>query len=149
MWIPRWPPLSIEIVRTDSVTVERFFAEHQRAFLKELYGFSVIWHEQTHDFTAVESDATVGALTIRIAASLAHVERIAVLPPHRYTGIGRALLASSEDVANYYNCHKMTLLVPAASDAQQFFQACGYHQEALLPQHTFKLDVAVLRKFLL
>jgi GNAT superfamily N-acetyltransferase len=109
----------------------------------------VIWHEQTHDFAAVESAATVGALTIRIAASLAHVERIAVLPAHRYTGIGRALLASSEDVANYYNCHKMTLLVPAASNAQQFFQACGYRREALLPQHTFKLDVAVLRKFLL
>ena len=129
--------------------MERFFTEHQRAFLKELYGFSVIWHEQTHDFAAVDAGTTHGALTIRIAASLAHVERIAVLPAHRYTGIGRALLASSEDVANYYNCHKMTLHVPAGSAAQEFFAACGYHQEALLPQHTFKLDVAVLRKFLL
>jgi GNAT superfamily N-acetyltransferase len=114
----------------------------------------VIWHEQTHDFAAVESGdpaaaAPVGALTIRIAASLAHVERIAVLPSHRRSGTGRALLAASEDVANYYNCHKMTLLVPAGSEAQEFFQACDYHQEALLPQHTFKLDVAVLRKFLL
>jgi GNAT superfamily N-acetyltransferase len=115
----------------------------------------VIWHEQTHEFAALENVADVtaarpiGALTIRIAASLAHVERIAVLPSHRRTGAGRALLASSEDVANYYNCHKMTLLVPAGSEAQDFFQACGYHQEALLPQHTFKLDVAVLRKFLL
>jgi hypothetical protein len=27
--------------------------------------------------------------------------------------------------------------------------ACGYHVEAVLPQHTFKLDVAMMRKFLL
>lgn len=141
--------MSIEIVRTDGITVERFFKQNERANLKDLYGFSVIWHEQTHDFAATEDGKTAGALTIRIAASLAHVERIAVVPSHRRNGIGRALLASSEDVANYYNCHKMTLLVPAGSDAQQFFAACGYHQEALLPQHTFKLDVAVLRKFLL
>jgi GNAT superfamily N-acetyltransferase len=141
--------LSIEIVRSDDVTVERFFKEHERANLKELYGFSVIWHEQTHHFAAVADGKTIGALTIRIAASLAHVEQIAVLPSHRKGGVGRRLLSASEDVANYYNCHKMTLLVPAGSAAQEFFRACDYHQEARLPQHTFKLDMAVLRKFLL
>ena len=34
-------------------------------------------------------------------------------------------------------------------DAQKFFTACGYVVEAVIPQHTFKLDVALLRKFLL
>jgi GNAT superfamily N-acetyltransferase len=141
--------LSIEIVRADGISVERFFKDNERANLKDLYGFSVIWHEQTHDFAAIENGKTAGALTIRIAASLAHVDRIAVLPAHRRNGLGRGLLTASEDVANYYNCHKMTVLVPAGSEAQEFFSACGYHQEALLKQHTFKLDVAVLRKFLL
>ena len=45
--------------------------------------------------------------------------------------------------------HKVTLEVPAAGDARAFFETCGYKLEATLPQHTFKLDVAVLRKFLL
>ena len=43
----------------------------------------------------------------------------------------------------------MTALVPSASAAQQFLEACGYKEEAVFPQHTFKLDVAVMRKFLL
>ena len=92
---------------------------------------------------------TVGAATIRIAASLAHVERIVVAPEHRRRGIGRRLLDAAADAANYYNCHKMSALVPHRSAAQRFFEACGYREEAVLPQHTFKLDVAVLRKFLL
>jgi hypothetical protein len=33
--------------------------------------------------------------------------------------------------------------------AQRFFEACGYKLDAVLAQHTFKLDVALLRKFLL
>jgi hypothetical protein len=39
--------------------------------------------------------------------------------------------------------------VPAQGAAREFFEAAGYKLEAILPQHTFKLDVAVLRKFLL
>ena len=38
---------------------------------------------------------------------------------------------------------------PAGLPAQAFFEACGYKVEAILPQHTWKLDVAVMRKFLL
>jgi len=43
----------------------------------------------------------------------------------------------------------MTVLVPHLRGAQKFFEACGYSTEAVLPQHTFKLDMAVMRKFLL
>jgi hypothetical protein len=53
------------------------------------------------------------------------------------------------DVANYYNCHKMTAMVPHGRSAQRFFEACGYGVEAVLPQHTFKLDMAMMRKYLL
>ncbi len=70
-------------------------------------------------------------------------------PEHRRRGVGRQLVDDMADVANYYNCHKMTLLVPHQRSAQRFFEACGYAVEAVLPQHTFKLDMAVMRKFLL
>jgi GNAT superfamily N-acetyltransferase len=141
--------LAIEIVRVQAETVDAFYRRAEREALKTFYGFSVIWHEQRHDFEARDGDRVVGAATIRIAASLGHLEKVAVTEDSRRRGIGRHLLDAASDVANYYNCHKMTVLVPHHSAAQQFFEACGYREEAVLPQHTFKLDMAMLRKFLL
>lgn len=141
--------MAIEIVRVQPETVAAFYRSAEREALKTFYGFNVIWHEQRNDFEARDGERVVGAATIAIAASLAHVEKIAVCEDSRRRGIGRQLLDAAADVANYYNCHKMTVLVPHRSAAQQFFQACGYREEAVLPQHTFKLDMAVLRKFLL
>jgi len=142
-------PLQFEVVRVQPEAVTEFYRETQREALRSLYGFSVVWHEQVHDFAAVDDGRTVGAATIRIAASLAHVERVVVAPGRRRAGIGRSLLGSAEETANYYNCHKMSAIVPHGGDAARFFSACGYRQEAVLPQHAFKLDMAVLRKFLL
>jgi GNAT superfamily N-acetyltransferase len=140
-------PVEIARVRPDDVTP--FYRAVEREALRTLYDFSVVWHEQLQDFAAIDGGATVAAATIRIAASLAHVERIVVESERRRGGIGRSLLDAAADVASYYNCHKMSALVPHESGAQRFFEACGYREEAVLPQHTFKLDVAVLRKFLL
>ena len=141
--------MPVEIVRTRPGDIVAFLQAGEREALRELYGFSVVWHEQRHDFAATEGGITIGAATIRIAASLAHVETLAVSPERRLRGVGRKLLQQAADVANYYNCHKMSVLVPQGSGAQTFFERCGYREEAVLPQHTFKLDVAVLRKFLL
>lgn len=141
--------MPVEIVRTQPDEIAAFLRSGGREALRELYGFSVVWHEQRHDFAATESGSVVGAATIRIAASLAHVQALTVSPEHRLGGIGRRLLEQAADVANYYNCHKMSVLVPHRSAAQKFFERCGYREEAVLAQHTFKLDVAVLRKFLL
>ena len=129
--------------------VAPFYRSARREALKTLYGFSVIWHEQTHDFAAKDGERVAGAATIRIAASLGHVENAVVAEDLRRRGIGRQLLDAADDVAKYYNCHKMTALVPHGGAAQRFFEACGYREEAVLPQHTFKLDMAVMRKFLL
>jgi len=141
--------LPVEIVRVELGAVEEFAGRNEREALKSLYNFNVVWHEQSHHFAARSDGEVVGVATIRIAASLAHVDRLIVLPGQRRSGVGRALLAEAADVANYYNCHKMTALVPHRSAAQQFLEKCGYKEEAVLPQHTFKLDVAVMRKFLL
>ena len=141
--------MAIEIVRVRPEEVAAFYRAAEREALKTLYGFSVIWHEQRHDFAAREGDRIVGAATIRIAASLAHVENVVVAEDSRRHGIGRQLLDGAADAGNYYNCHKMTVLVPHRSIAQRFFEACGYREEAVLAQHTFKLDMAMLRKFLL
>lgn len=141
--------MSLEIVRVQPDATQAFFKQHEREALKTLYGFSVIWHEQSYDVVAKDGETIVGAARVRIAASLAHVEQVVVTPDRRKQGIARALLDNLADLANYYNCHKMTVAVPHRSPAQTFFEACGYHEESVLPQHTFKIDMAILRKFLL
>ena len=141
--------MPVEIARVGTDAVESFVRKTEREALKSLYDFSVIWHEQSYAFAALDNEAIVGVAEIRVAASLAHVERVIVVPPRRREGIGRALLDSAAETASYYNCHKMSALVPHGGAAQQFLERCGYCEEAVLPQHTFKLDVAVLRKFLL
>ena len=140
---------SLEITVAKPGDASPFWNTHDRAWRTEVWAFKVVWHEQTHDITAVFDGEIVGALHLRIAASLAHIEALYVLPAHRGSGIGRALLARSEEISNYYNCHKMTVGVLNGSPALGFFEGSGYHVEAILPQHTFKLDVAMVRKFLL
>lgn len=141
--------MPVEIVHVQPDAVMEFVRRTEREALKTFYDFSVIWHEQEHDFAAMDGEEMIGVAQIRIAASLAHVDRIIILPQRRRQGVGRALLQSASDVANYYNCHKMTTLVPHHSAAQTFFERCDYREEAVLPQHTFKLDMAAMRKFLL
>lgn len=141
--------MPVEIVRAAPGSLQGFYQATQREALNAFYNFSVVWHEQAYDFCAVDDGAAIGAARIIVAASLAHVERIVVVPQRRLEGVGRGLLAAAADAANYYNCHKMTTLVPHLGGAQRFFEACGYHEEAVLPQHTFKLDMAAMRKFLL
>ena len=140
-------PVPIEIVRCERTAA--FRGEHEREALSTLWAFRVVWHEQRHELAATNEGDIVGVLGLRIAASLAHVESVIVEPSRRRRGIGRRLLERAEQLANYYNCHKMTIEAPAEGAARAFLEACGYKTEAILPQHTWKRDVAVMRKFLL
>ena len=142
-------PVEIQSAQPGDPALRDFWRAGEREALKSFWGFAVVWHEQTHEFAAYDAERIVGALRARIAASLAHLEALAVAPDMRRQGIGRSLLERCEEVANYYNCHKVTVQVPVNGEARAFFEACGYKLDAVLPQHTFKLDVAVLRKFLL
>ncbi len=141
--------MPVEIVRVQTHALVDFFGVHEREALRALYEFPVVWHEQAYGFAAVDGDETIAGGTLYVAASLGHVERLIVTPDRRRAGLGRAILSEMADVANYYNCHKMTAMVPHLRTAQRFFEACGYGVEAVLPQHTFKLDMAMMRKYLL
>jgi GNAT superfamily N-acetyltransferase len=141
------PSLEIEVAKPGAA--DAFWNANDRAWRSELWAFKVVWFEQSADVVATVDGAIVAALRTRIAASLAHVEALYVDPAHRGRGIGRALLERCEQIANYYNCHKVSAAVFDGGEALRFLLACGYHVEAVLPQHTFKLDVAMVRKFLL
>ncbi len=139
----------IDIENVQPERTRAFWSANERDALSALYDFRVVWHEQTHEFAATQGEEIVGALRMRIAASLARLEIVTVMPAHRRQGVGRALATRCEELANYYNCHKVTVEVPVNGAAQAFLAACGYKTEAILPQHAFKLDMAVMRKFLL
>lgn len=140
---------SLDVVHPQPGELDAFWHAIERDWRSELWAFRVVWHEQTHDLAVRDGETTIGALRVRIAASLAHVVSLYVLPAYRKHGVGRRLVARGEDLANYFNCHKVTVETFHQHPAQAFFEHCGYKLEAVLPQHTFKLDVAVLRKFLL
>ncbi|MDQ6931643.1 MAG: GNAT family N-acetyltransferase [Candidatus Eremiobacteraeota bacterium] len=141
--------MSVEIARSHDGAAQNFLSGTQREALRSLYGFSVIWHEQHEYFVARDGSLIVGATAMKIAASVAYIDALTVDRQHRRRGFGKALLCAAEEVANYYNCHKVSIVVPARSPAKIFFERCGYREEATLAQHAFKLDAAVLRKFLL
>jgi len=139
----------LEVAPVSPERTAAFRAAHERDALSTAWNFRVVWHEQRHELAALVGDDVVGVLGLRIAASLAHIDSLIVETSRRRTGIGRRLVERAEVLANYYNCHKVTLEAPADLPARAFFEACGYKTEAILPQHTWKLDVAVMRKFLL
>lgn len=141
--------MNVEVTRIEPEALDAFYSEHEREALKAHYGFSVIWHDRTYGFAVIDEGRMVAAASLRVAASLGFIERLIVVQQYRREGLGRALLEAMADTANYYNCHKITVTVPHLRAAETFFLACGYSVEAVLPQHTFKMDMAVLRRFLL
>ena len=141
--------MSLEIEIAKPGATDAFWKQHDRDWRTELWNFRVVWHEQQHDVVVRDGAEPAGALRLRIAASLGHVDALYVVPAQRRRGVGRLLVSRAEELSNYYNCHKMTVPVFHDGAAQRFFTACGYVVEAVIPQHTFKLDVALLRKFLL
>jgi GNAT superfamily N-acetyltransferase len=141
--------MSLEIETAKPGEADAFWKVHDRDWRTELWNFRVVWHEQQHDVIARQDGELVGVLRLRIAASLGHVDALYVVPSQRRRGVGRLLVSRAEELSNYYNCHKVTVPVFHDQAAQRFFTACGYVVEAVIPQHTFKLDVALLRKFLL
>jgi GNAT superfamily N-acetyltransferase len=140
-------PLEIETAKPGEA--DAFWLANDRDWRSALWDFRVVWHEQSHDVVVRDGPNIVAGLRLRIAASLAYIEALYVLPAYRGRGFGRQLLARCEVLANYYNCHKVTVEVFAGHSAQAFLEHCGYKTEAVLAQHTFKLDVALLRRFLL
>lgn len=143
------PQPAEEILRVQPSELDAFYREHERESLRAFYEFPVIWHDADYGFAVRDGERVVAAGTLNVAASLGTVTRLVVDPAYRRRGYGRAILEQMADVANYYNCHKMTVMVPHLRGAQAFFEACGYGVEAVLPQHTFKLDMALMRKYLL
>ena len=100
-----------------------FFGAHEREALRAFYEFPVVWHEQAYGFAAVDGEETIAAGTLSSRHRLATSSASSSRRDHRRAGLGRAILAEMADVANYYNCHKMTVMVPHLRSAQKLFRS--------------------------
>ncbi len=138
-----------ELRRARAEELVEFVRMNERAARSSFYGFPTIWHEESYDVAAFEGDAIIGVARVGVAASLAQIERVFFTPDHRRRGVGRDLVEMLADIANYYNCHKLCAQAVVDTPAEQFYAACGLGREAVLLQHTFKLDIALLRRYLL
>ncbi len=67
------------------------------------------------------------------AAPLVNIHDLAVLPGHRGTGIGKALLAAIEAEGLKRGACKVTLEVLSGNPARHLYEACGYGDYQLDP----------------
>jgi GNAT superfamily N-acetyltransferase len=67
------------------------------------------------------------------AAPLVNIHDLAVLPGHRGTGIGKALMAAIEGEALKRGACKVTLEVLSGNPARHLYAACGYGDYQLDP----------------
>jgi GNAT superfamily N-acetyltransferase len=68
------------------------------------------------------------------AAPLVNIHDLAVLPGHRGTGIGKALLAAIEAEGLKRGAVKITLEVLSGNPARHLYAACGYGDYQLDPE---------------
>jgi predicted GNAT family N-acyltransferase len=80
----------------------------------------------TH-LVAVRRGGTVGTCRLRLARGRGKIERMAVDPLLRRTGVGRRLVAAAEDEAARQGACEVVL--HAQRQAEPFYAACGYLAE--------------------
>jgi GNAT superfamily N-acetyltransferase len=85
-------------------------------------------------FIASASAGMAGTLIAAFDGWRGHLYRLAVLPEHRRSGIGAALVAEAERWLHSVGCHRLTALAEKDESAGiEFWQAAGYsHDEASL-----------------
>jgi ribosomal protein S18 acetylase RimI-like enzyme len=97
----------------------------------------IAWHIRHPDsvvLAARAGRAIVGFAIMRYAEDTAHLNLLAVAPPHRRRGIARRLVAWLEDTALTAGTFTIALELRAGNaDARAFYAALGYRELARVP----------------
>lgn len=81
-------------------------------------------------FVAVDDDAIVGTVMAGYDGHRGWIYSLAVLPTHRRTGLGSALLTHAQDQLAALGCDKVNLQVVGGNDAViSFYEANGFSVE--------------------
>ncbi|MEN8159417.1 MAG: GNAT family N-acetyltransferase [Myxococcota bacterium] len=81
----------------------------------------------TLHFVALAAGAAVGCARLRAYGADAKVERVAVLPEQRGTGLGRLLMAAVERAAG--RCGHREFVLHAQADSIPFYEHLGWRAE--------------------
>jgi ribosomal protein S18 acetylase RimI-like enzyme len=106
-----------------------------------------MWDEHRYALAAYDDGSIVGAVVLKIRAGLGKVTQIVVAADRRDEGIGRALMARTEEVCRREGCHKVSLKTYWNSEAQRFYQKQGYAVEGILRRDLHGLDMCQMCKF--
>jgi GNAT superfamily N-acetyltransferase len=98
-----------------------------------------------------EKDGAVAGLAIGnfVGAGLFDLSWICTSLSFQRLGIGKGLMKSLEQECRKENCHKIfAYTFPRLASTIEFYQSCGFVQEAILKKHWHKLDFVLLSKFI-
>ena len=152
-------PACIEISR--SVRQETYKLLEQAFYSRELFEqelalystetFSKFISESDKLALVAEMDGAVAGLAIGkfAGAGLFDLSWICTSLGFQRLGIGKGLMNSLEQECRKQNCHKIfAYTFPWLTSTVEFYQSCGFVQEAVLKKHWHKLDFVLLSKFI-
>ena len=98
-----------------------------------------------------ERDGAVAGLAIGkfVGAGLFDISWICTSLSFQRLGIGKGLINSLEQEGRKQNCHKIfAYTFPWLASTIEFYNSCGFVQEAVLKKHWHKLDFILMSKFI-
>ena len=106
------------------------------------------YNQKNITLKAVENGKIVGSVQCSHEAGVLYIIYLIVANDKKGQGIGKALMKKAENFGEKLGAHKIHLITGKGWEAEKFYQALGYKQIAILPQHHFKKDFVIYEKFL-
>lgn len=147
-------PIRIATSKTKPKNLSRFLKRGWEKVGRDLYGDRLYrkypWnHDETVYVSAYDGTRLVGYAHLWIEGGVAFIEELLLDETVRGQGVGKRLMAQIESLAAKRRCHKIFLDTdPELEPANSFYQACGFKEEARMPNHYAKRPMVMYAKYL-
>jgi ribosomal protein S18 acetylase RimI-like enzyme len=143
------PEKRLVIKEAEQEEIAEFLQREWKPVNERMFGHydEAMWDEQRYALAAYDDGRIVGAVVLKIKAGLGKVAQIIVAADRRDEGIGRALMARTEEICRREGCHKVSLKAYCNSEAQRFYQKQGYVVEGILRRDLHGVDMCQMCKF--
>jgi GNAT superfamily N-acetyltransferase len=143
------PEKQFVIQEAEQEEVEGFLRREWKPVNERMFGQydEIMWDEHLSALAAYHDERIVGAAVLKITPGLGKVTQMVVAADLRGQGVGRALMARTEEICRREACHKVSLKTYWNSEAQRFYQRQGYAVEGILRRDLHGLDMCQMCKF--
>jgi len=138
----------IQITKTSKSEIGIFGKKEWPKANIEHYGKEVDYKETEFIYKATNKGEIVGIITGKHEAGIVYINNIIVACDKRGQGIGGRLMKKAEDFGKKFKAHKMHLVTGKGWEAEKFYEALGFKQICLLPNHHFHKDFVLFEKFI-